>query len=100
MEKEKLIRRDDGTKIILTACYSTDRYSREHPWSWRIRICQKRKRKFYDPHNNDDDEWRRLSSKDRIEYIRIEYLQYVTKEEVFSLFLELWEEMKPEEVDV
>ena len=92
---EKIIKREDGSKVLIRAeifaRYGfqfihtiTVLYKTKHQRSWRG---------TYDEFNYKD---RGITLKERRIKEEKAYLEYVTKEEVYAVKLELWEKMKPE----
>jgi hypothetical protein len=99
MRHEKIIRRDDGSRIKIEVSVSLDFYTREEPhYSFVSSSCGKGKRLFKSPHSDNDYTWRALDIPERIEYANQEYFTICTEAEVLEAYLETWELMKPKEL--
>ncbi len=96
MKYEKIIRREDGSRIKISVYVYVDSFGGCKPiYSFETSKCGKGKRTFIYPHNTNDYVWRGLNIKDRKEYSQNKYLSIATKEEVMEAFMELHELMSP-----
>lgn len=97
MTHEKIIIREDGTKIKIVASIWIDFRSTEPNYKFDLEILPPKKRKWIYAHYNieNDYAWRALNMKDREAYKNGKYLEIVTKDEVNETFNELWQKLKP-----
>ena len=96
MTHEKIIRREDGSRVKIRASFS-DRTSWQPPkWSFQTWTCSKGKRTWLTRVNMDDYAWRRLDADGReADNLRRSLLD-CTEDEAMAVMLELWEQMKPD----
>lgn len=95
MKHEKLIKREDGSRVKIDVEFYANSIMGEHRYLYRVLICGKGKKKFTNPANTDSYEYRSLSMPDRRKYEERQYLEYVTNEEILATKLELWNKLKP-----
>lgn len=96
MEHEKIIKRDNGTRVKIRVEAYMDSFSGDGPkYSFTASSCEKSKRTFKSP-SFPEYEYRKLSMGERRKYMEPLYLTICTREEVNAIYLELWEKMKPE----
>lgn len=96
MKHEKIIRREDGSRVKIEVSIYLDSYRRGEPvYSFETSKCEKGKRTWKYPHSENDYVWRALDIKGRNEYSKNKYLYLVSKEEVMEAYIELWEKIKP-----
>src|SRR5690606_32328719 len=93
MRLEKIYKREDGSKAKVIASFYAD--FRDSKWSFEVEYCEPRKRTWKSPVDNNGYEYRRLSMEDRAVFSRVNYLKYVSKQEVFETMTELWNNLKP-----
>lgn len=95
MRHEKIIKRPDGSKVLVKVVFSCD-FTRLTPdWSFDVFTCEKGKRTWNAVCDRTSYGFRRLSSDERPQKIRDEFMRHVTAEEVEAAMLELWEQLKP-----
>ncbi|MCP4356295.1 MAG: hypothetical protein GY793_11870 [Proteobacteria bacterium] len=101
MRHEKIIRREDGSRIKIEVSVYMDGHGGGKPrYDFTVTLCEKGKRTFKGVHNFDYDyTWRAMSMEDRKKYCKNKYLEYVSTEEVNQAFLELWEMLKPDGIN-
>lgn len=98
MNHEKIIKRNDGSRVkIEVSVYFDPYYSNKPVYRFQSSECKKGKRKFISPHSSNDYAWRSLSSKDRVAYQEKKYLSLCTLQEVNTAYIELWQILKPKE---
>lgn len=93
MKHEKIIKREDGSKVKLIVNFFEYRDMPEFIVSGYI--CNPRKHKFIELHNGDDYQYRALSIEDRKKYDYDKILKYATEQEIYDTKIELWEKLKP-----
>ncbi len=98
MRHEKIIRREDGSRIKIEVSVYMDGFGGGKPkYRFHVSSCEKGKRTFKNVYNFDRDyTWRALKMDDRLIYSQNKYLEHVSAEEVNQAFLELWEMLKPD----
>jgi hypothetical protein len=93
MRKDFILKREDGTRINISASLS---YYRGPEYNWEVLICQPKKRTFKPAVDTDSWKYRELSVKDRVDFVKMESLKFVTTEEVLKAKRELWNLLDPE----
>ena len=97
MRHEKIIKREDGSKVLIRVSFSTTNYSEGYNWGVDVLISAANKRKFTNVVNTDDYEYRQQSfPHGRNAWAVKKQLEYVTPDELLQAKLELWEMLKPE----
>ena len=96
MRHEKIIKREDGTKIKIKVDFFTGTYNNDTPvYNISIEYCPPRKRTWYG--TVDSDYLHRTQSiEQRKETRELINLNYATKEEMNQAKLELWALLKPQ----
>jgi hypothetical protein len=80
MRYEKIIKRDDGSKVRITTSIRVDSFRDTVEYDFYIHVCEPRKRTWHSPHNFDSDyNWRRMSFEERKNYEIDKYLLVVNK---------------------
>jgi hypothetical protein len=95
MRIEKVIKREDGSKVRITATINQT-YNKLTYETW-VHVCGKGKRSWVGVYSTDDFSFRRLDSKGREAFVESKQLLHVTKLELYQARLELWESIKPQE---
>ena len=96
MNHEKILVREDKTKISLMVRMCIHSLRDEVYWDVQVGIMPPNKRKFnYGVVDADDYQYHALSLDDRKKFYDKETLKIVTKEEILQAKLELWENIKP-----
>ena len=97
MRHEKIIKREDGSRVVIVASFHFA------SWAKELYTCdvyciepKKRKRKLC----FDDDSWafRQLSMSERQEYIKEQNLKFATQDELYQAKLECWAKLRPAQV--
>lgn len=95
MRHEKIIKRPDGSKVLIKVVFSCD-FTRLVPdWSFDVFTCEKGKRTWNAVCDRTSYGFRRLSSDERSQKIRDDFMRHVTAAEVEVVMLELWEKLRP-----
>jgi len=95
MKHEKIIKRDDGSRIRITVNLVVEWSRTEPSWSFVVHSCDKGKRTWTSPVNHDDFSWRKLGMEERREEARRRSLTLASTKEVEQAMLELWQKIKP-----
>lgn len=95
MNHEKIFKREDGTRVRITADYTETWRGGDKAWSFQVAICAPRKRKFETVQLTRMD-FHALPAGSRTQERQRRCLKYVTASEIQSTMLELWEKMKPD----
>lgn len=95
MKHEKIIKRDDGSRVRITVELVVEWCRNEARWSFVVHSCDKGKRKWKTPVNHDDYSWRKLGMEERREEDHRRSLQLASPQEVEEAMLELWQKIKP-----
>lgn len=94
MKAEKIIKREDGSRVrIITSL--RDSYSNQPIYESIVHVCGKGKRTWNGTYSDGDFSFRRLSMDERKVFINEKNLEYVTEQELHDAKLELWESIKP-----
>lgn len=97
MMHEKIIRRDDGSRVKITCDVRPRLFSgKGASYTTSVTKCEKGKRKFVPYNYNYDYVYRALSMSERREYANEIDLTMASIEEIYSTKLEAWEKLKPE----
>ena len=94
MYKERILNREDGTRLKIKVEYSEFLTRRANPWAFCVEICPKGKRKFRDTFKRPEG----VMYADDYELnivLKTEYFKHITEDELLSVMLELWDEQKP-----
>lgn len=96
MTHEKIFFRPDGSKVKIVASLSIGYFTGDAAkWDYFVLSCEPKKRIWRGVVDEDDYAYRALSMADRKKKSEAGYLKFVTKEEVLSAKMELWEKLKP-----
>lgn len=93
MTHEKIIKREDGTRVCIQLTLIAD--FREVSWRVNISVCQPKKRTFKGIYSSDDYLFRRMEHEEKKYFIESKQLEYVTPAEILFAKLELWNKFKP-----
>lgn len=89
MKHEKIIRRDDGSRVKIEVRLICE-YTRDYPqWSFQCYRCERGKRTWTTGVNHDDYSWRRLSHEERLAEDRRRSLLLASEAEVAETMREL-----------
>ena len=89
MKHERLLRRDDGSRVKIRVELTTDFTSDVPRWKWNCLSCAAGCRTWTPPVSQDDFAWRRLSYEDRQLDERRRSLLLVSESEVAETMREL-----------
>jgi len=96
LKEEKIFKREDGTQYKIVATINVNTYRDEVQWLTSVYYREKGKIKWLNlPSDVFYRHLRSMSFEEKIEYNRELALKYVTKEEINSVLLLLWEKIKP-----
>ncbi len=95
MKTEHIIKRDDGSRIMISVVSHFDFIINNLKYRWDVKQARPGKRKFVFVVDMNSYSYRRLSYEDRDIFQREEHLKHVTHEEVIQAMLEHWNKMKP-----
>lgn len=95
LKHEKIIKRDDGSRVRITVELAVEWSCPEARWSFVVHSCEKGKRIWRTPVNHDDFSWRRLGAEERREEDNRRSLQLASSQEVEEAMMELWQKIKP-----
>jgi hypothetical protein len=94
MRHEKIVKREDGVELKITASLFVDfsgiKYCIEN-----VTIRHKGKRKWDNAISKDDYSYRRIPFAERPDYELNQYLKFVTMQELNDAKNELWQLIKP-----
>lgn len=96
MRHEKIFKRDDGTKVRVTASMQTRFYDDGPFYTIDVETCLKGKRKWTMAYSMDGYDFRSMKGQDRALFILQSQLKHCTVQEMQEVKLELWEKLKPE----
>jgi len=95
MRHEKIIKREDGSRVRIKIEFRAEWNSRDVVWDFSVDVCQKGKRTWIAPLHTDSYRYRGIPTKDRDKAIQDESLRRASKQEIESAMLELWQSIKP-----
>lgn len=95
MTHEKIFSRPDGSRIKIIVSFYVGYMRSEMKWDYTVLACEPRKRTWRGVVNIDDYNYRKMPIDKRIEMVKKEYLNFVSKEEIVAAQTELWEKLKP-----
>lgn len=100
MRYEKIINREDKSKILITVVPYFGSYN-DNEMIYKIQVGKKeyRKRNWDFVGCENDWEYRSLSMKDREDYFLKKQLQFVSEDEIYQAKIECWEKLKPQNND-
>lgn len=94
MRHEKIIKRDDGSRVMLVVEFNAD--YRGVMWRVDVRRSAPGKRKFFDVVDTNDFDYRLQSFPEgRERWATNKMLEHVSKDEIMAAKLELYELLKP-----
>lgn len=96
MRHEKVIKRDDGTRVKIIVDLTSSRFG-DVPLAWdaNVMYCEKGKKTWQLVYDSDSFNYRRLSMDERRQFIDAQQLLIATHTEILAAKLELWEKIKP-----
>ena len=100
MKYEKIIKREDGSRVRITISLRIEWNMDETCWDFMAHHCAKNKRTWTTPVNHDDYQWRKMDAADRKAEDRRRCLTLVSPDEVYEAMLELWEQAMPRKEDL
>lgn len=95
MTAEKIIKRENGSQVLITASFYIGHSDPSGNWSISVQTREKGKKKWLPVYNGDDYDYRKLSLEDRRKFIRDAELKFCTLEEMHDVKMELWNALKP-----
>jgi len=93
MRHDKIIKREDGSRVQINVVFLADLHN--PIWKFSVSFCESRKRKFVPVINTDDYTYRRMTTSQRTNFNLAESLKLVSKDEIEAAMLELWEKVRP-----
>lgn len=95
MRYQKIIRRDDGSRVRINVEMASEWLSDKVNWSFSVDTCEKGKRTWLSPCDENSYSFRRLSTSDRERAIVEESLRRASSAEIEAAMVELWELIRP-----
>ena len=95
MKHEKIIRRDDGSKVRIIVELRVELFRDSHSWEFSVDLCQKGKRTWLSSCDIDVYQSRRMEAGQFAIAKQKAALKYVSEQEVELAMLELWEKIRP-----
>jgi len=95
VKHEKIIRREDGSRVKITVELVCEWFRSEPLWTFICHRCGPNKRTWTTPVNHDDYSWRGLSSEDRDKEDRRRSLLLASEDEVLQVMRELLAKIEP-----
>ena len=97
MRHQKIIRREDGTRVCIDVTFRSSYFSNDTGLDWEISVSvvDKGKRKFIPVACSGDIE-ARGQRPERNRYAKSRSLSVVSEQEVLDAMLEAWDKAKPE----
>lgn len=96
MKTEKILKREDGSRVKIIVDYYTERYMQKQGYSTLVFTCEKGKRTWKPSFDEDCYRYRTLSMEDRKVFEEESKFNHVTEEELLDAKMLLWQMMKPE----
>lgn len=95
MRHEKILKREDGSKVKIVVKYSCDYITNGPSWQVDVYLCAPRKRTWELVVDENKYSFRALNKNDRIAEVMRVTLCHVTQEEVMGAMYEVWLQLKP-----
>jgi hypothetical protein len=95
MRHEKILKRQDGSRVRILVEFRVEWSASKPVWDFVVYACEKGKRTWTAPCNDNDYWFRGLSMEDQAKLKREKSLMLASVEEVESAMLELWETLRP-----
>lgn len=95
MKHEKIIRRDDGSKVRIIVELRVELFQELHSWLFNVDLCEKGKRTWFSSCDIDEYQSRRMKADQFVMAKQKAALKYVSEQEVELVMLELWEKIRP-----
>lgn len=98
MKTEKIIKREDGSQVLITAGFYVGQFDDEPSWSISVNHRAKGKKNWLGTYSGDDYNYRKLNGEDREKFILDAQLNFCTLQEMNDVKMILWESLKPAEL--
>lgn len=95
MYHEKIIRREDGSRVKIWVSFTCDSWGRKPEWSFGCQRCERGKRTWKSPVEISSYTIKRLRGEERDNAIRQAYLTLASEAEVLEVMNELLASIKP-----
>lgn len=95
MRHEKILKRQDGSRVRIVAELHIGYTDSKPRWSFYAMTCEPGKRTWRSACDTDSYSYRNLDMAERLLAVRDAALSVATKDEIESAMLELWEIVKP-----
>lgn len=95
MKHEKIIRREDGSKVRIIVELRVEPFRDHHSWEFSVDLCQKGKRTWFSSCGITEYESRRMKAGEFMIAKQKAALKHVSEQEVELAMLELWEKIRP-----
>ena len=95
MRVEKIIKRDDGSRIKLDVSVGNYNFQNKFKYDIYVSVCKKGKRTFTGSYSSDSFSYRCLNHDDRQKYILESQLKLVSEKEIYDAQIELWQMLEP-----
>lgn len=89
MRLEKIIKRQDGSRIQMYVSLDTGSFNDTASWQVNVYECPKGQRRFLSVYSGDDYNYRKLSLTERANFILEAQLKWVTLDEIKAAKMEL-----------
>ena len=97
MKHEKIIRKDDGSRVKIVVSVSTDIWrGSDVDYTISVEICEPKKRTFKAVVDCNTYAYRGLSLEDRRQYCLEKNIEFAGKDAINQAMVECWEKGKPE----
>lgn len=95
MRHERILKRDDGSRVKITVSLDTASYKSTATWSFSCHACAPNKRTWITPVDHHDYRWRKLKHEQKIAEDLRRCLMLATEQEVLDTMRECLAKCEP-----
>lgn len=95
MRHEKILKRDDGSRVKIVIKFCCDFTALEATWNYEVFFCKPRKRTWTPATDRDSYTFRKLDRAGKEAEIQRQALLRITQQELYDTMRELWLTMEP-----
>ena len=96
MRHEKIIKRQDGSKVRINVSFYSDFGRNERKWEFTVDTCEKGKRTWVPPFDINNYNFRGKTQSEKQQLIEQESLRRASQEEIDDAIIELWNQLLPD----
>jgi lipocalin len=95
MRHEKILKRDDGSRVKIVVFFYCDFTSLEATWNYEVSFCEPRKKSWTPATDRDDYLFRKLDRAGKEAEKQRQALLRITQQELYDTMRELWLKLEP-----